>query len=46
MYPDSIHFGPNVPILGPTLRPKYILFGYMGPYGLGFAVLGVRFQRL
>ena len=32
MYPSSIYFGPKVvPISWTTLRPKYILLGYMDP---------------
>ena len=34
MYPNSIYFGPKVPIWGPTW-PKYILFGYMDPQARG-----------
>ena len=33
MYPNTIYFGPNVPFLGATLRPMYILYEYMDPYG-------------
>ena len=49
MYPESIFtlapekkFGPQVPVLGNTLRPKYILFGYMGggPWACGIEDIG------
>ena len=35
MYPNSIiiYFGPNVTYIGSTLRPMYILYGYMDPSG-------------
>ena len=31
MYPNSIYFGPKVPISGLLWGPKYILFGHMDP---------------
>ena len=31
MYINSIHFDPKAPNIGTTVRPKYIVFGYMDP---------------
>ena len=41
-YPESIYFGLEVLYIG-TLRPKYILFGYMDPWSAETIVAAVRF---
>ena len=46
MYPTSIYLGPNVPIIGSTLRPKYILSGYMDPKGRNIVLVVVAVAML
>ena len=52
MYPNSLIHWPQSTYIGTTLRPKYILVGYMDPLGggwrgrgLGFGVEGLGFRE-
>ena len=41
MYPSTVYFVSST-YIGTTLRPKYVVYGYHGPFGSPLA--GIRFR--